>query len=93
MAQEMSKTPKDQKPTNFSEWMQEMVAAGKQFDKNLKLFGDYTPMHPTVKELLSSKDRQIADLGRKIQQLQSTRGGEKPAGGRGGSRKVWWKGR
>jgi hypothetical protein len=86
LAQEMSKTPKDQKPTNFSEWMQEMVAAGKQFDKNMKLFGDYAPMHPTVKELLSDKDRQIADLGRKIQQLQSTRGGEKPAGGRGGEK-------
>jgi hypothetical protein len=36
LAQEMAKTPKDQKPTNFSEWMQEMVAAGKQFDKNMK---------------------------------------------------------
>ncbi len=59
----MSKTPKDQKPTNFSEWMQEMVAAGKQFDKNMKLFGDYAPMHPTVKELLSDKDRQIAKSG------------------------------
>ena len=58
LAQEMSKTPKDQKPTNFSEWMQEMVAAGKQFDRNMKLFGDYAPMHPTVKELLSDKDRQ-----------------------------------
>jgi hypothetical protein len=37
LAQEMSKTPKDQKPTNFSEW-QEMVpvAAGKQFDTSLR---------------------------------------------------------
>lgn len=86
LAQEMSKTPKDQKPTNFSEWMREMVAAGKQFDRNMKLFGDYSPMHSTVKELLSDKDRQITELSRKIQQLQSTRGGEKPAGGRGGDK-------
>jgi hypothetical protein len=88
LAQEMSrsKTPKDQKPANFSEWMHEMVAAGKQFDRNMKLFGDYAPMQSTVKELLSDKDRQITDLSRKIQQLQSTRGGEKPAGGRGGEK-------
>ena len=62
-----------------------MVAAGKQFDRNMKLFGDYSPMHSTVKDLLSDKDRQITELSRKIEQLQSTRGGEnlKPAGGRG----------
>ena len=39
-----------------------------------------------TEELLSDKDRQITELGRKIQQLQSTRGGEKPAGGRGGDK-------
>ena len=30
LAQEVAKTPKDQKPKDFLEWMQEMVAAGKQ---------------------------------------------------------------
>ena len=43
-------------------------------------------MQSTVKELLVEKDRQITELSRKIQQLQSTRGGEKPAGGRGGEK-------
>ncbi len=85
LAQEMAKTPKDQKPGPLAkdspEWMQEMAAAGKQFDKHKKQFGDYFSMHPTVKELLADKERQIAEQNRKIQQLeraQSTRGGEKP---------------
>jgi hypothetical protein len=95
LAEEMAKTPKDQKPSNFPEWMQDMVAAGKQFDRFARLFGDYFPMHPAIKALLADKDRQITDLNRKVQQLQSTRGGEKPmgrggekpqAGGRGGEK-------
>jgi hypothetical protein len=83
----MAKTPKDQKPANFPEWMQELVAAGKQFDQAARRFGDYFPTHPTVKALLAEKDRQISELNRKLQQqqLQSTRGGEKP-GGRGGEK-------
>ena len=85
LAQEMTKTPKDQKPKDFQGWLQEMVAAGKVFDRNTKLFGDYFTQHTIVRALLVDKDRQIPELNRKIQQLQSTRGGQKP-GGRGGEK-------
>ncbi len=58
MAKEMAKTPKEQKPKDFQAWMQEMVTKGKQFERDAKLFGDYSPFHPllakvTVKELLA----------------------------------------
>ena len=91
LSTEMEKTPKDSKPTDFNKWMQEVVAAGKAFDKQQRLFGDYFPMHPTVKVALDEKDRQLAELQRKVQQLEkghstgrggekpTTRGGEKPA--------------
>jgi hypothetical protein len=91
LSTEMEKTPKDSKPTDFNKWMQEVVAAGKAFEKQQRLFGDYFPMHPTVKVALDEKDRQLAELQRKVQQLErgqntgrggekpTTRGGEKPA--------------
>jgi hypothetical protein len=34
--------------------MQEMVAAGKQFDKNMKLFGDYAPMRLRARSSVAS---------------------------------------
>ena len=45
LAQEMTKTPKDQKPKASPGWLHEMVAAGKVFDRNMKLFGDYFAHH------------------------------------------------
>ena len=56
LAQEMTKTPKDQKPKDFQGWLQEMVAAGKVLDRNTKLFGDYFTQHTIVKALLVDKE-------------------------------------
>ena len=89
LSTEMEKTPKDSKPTDFNKWMQEVVAAGKAFEKQQRLFGDYFRMHPTIKVELEEKDRQLAELQRKVQQLErgqnTGRGGEKPTN-RGGEK-------